>query len=159
MSYPFHVVLTSLQGNWMLRLLPGEGGKWKAEGEQQGAQGHQTVADAVELVGSTKPAQSSQTGGKVGLSLSLAPLTQTRKLRPEMSLAMPEGNNWKAVVLGSGPRLSNAAALLLTAWQYFQPDLHEGERRTSGLRGGELGPFAAGSLQSLPKGRAPQQRR
>lgn len=75
-----------------------------------------------------------------------------------MSLAMPKGNNWKAVVLGSGPRLSNATALLLTAWQYFQPDLREGERRASGLRGGELGSFAAGSLQSLPKGRAPQQR-
>lgn len=50
----------------MLQLLPGEGGTWKAEGEQQGAQGHQTVADAVELVGSTKPAQSSQTVARLG---------------------------------------------------------------------------------------------
>lgn len=65
-SYPFHIVLTSLQGNRMLQLLPGEGGTWKAEGEQQGAQGHQTVADAVELVGSTKPAQSSQTVARLG---------------------------------------------------------------------------------------------
>lgn len=39
--YPSHTVLPSFQGNRPPLLWPGEERKWKTEGEQQGAQGHQ----------------------------------------------------------------------------------------------------------------------